>query len=491
MQDKIFYSSSFGFLIGVLLRSFMTINIYIVFLITALSVAVIFFFLLAKNKWAIVAAIFTLTISLGILRFHSADIYAPSSLENTAGKTAELSGRIIDEPQKNETGKRITVLITGELSEAKILLSTDSNTDLKYGDEIKFIGKLEKPENFLTDQGKVFDYIHYLRKDGILYTMNNPKIEIVSRDGGSPMKRTLFSIKEKFTEKIDSIIPSPESLLMGGLILGEKSSLDKNLKESFVKTGTIHIVALSGYNVTIVARGVMGLFAFFFPRGVSVGAGGVAIILFIIMTGGSSTAVRAGIMALTAILAKVLGRPYEAGRALLLAGVVMIILNPLILAFDVSFQLSFIATIAVIFISPRFEKYFLWVTKKFDLRGVVSVTCAAYIFVLPFILYKTGNLSLVALPANILILPIIPFTMLFGFLTGIISFFSHFLALPIGYFTYFMLHYELSIIQFFSSLSFSAYSIPNFPLLITVLMYVHFIYYFFWHDIREFFREID
>ncbi|MEJ0001625.1 MAG: ComEC/Rec2 family competence protein [bacterium] len=105
------------------------------------------------------------------------------------------------------------------------------------------------------------------------------------------------------------------------------------------------------------------------------------------------------------------GRTYDIGRALVLAGVLMILANPMLLAYDVSFQLSFLATVAVVFLSPKIEKYFLWVTPRFGLRDIVSVTVAAYLFVLPFILYEMGNLSLVALPANILVLPFVPVTM--------------------------------------------------------------------------------
>src|SRR6185295_15525305 len=131
-------------------------------------------------------------------------------------------------------------------------------------------------------------------------------------------------------------------------------------------------------------------------------------------------------------------------RALILALVFMILLNPFVLVYDVSFQLSFIATVAVIFLAPRIEKYFMWVTDKFQMRDIVTVTCAAYIFVAPFILYKMGNFSLVALPANILILPFIPFTMMLGFLTGFVGLISYILSVPVGFISYLFLHYELA-----------------------------------------------
>jgi competence protein ComEC len=276
---------------------------------------------------------------------------------------------------------------------------------------------------------------------------------------------------------------------MGGLILGEKSSFSQALRQSFVNTGTIHIVALSWYNVTIVAEWIMKLFSqiSFISLNFSIGIGIFAILLFIIMTGASSTAIRAGVMAVLALVARATGRNYDVARALVLAGVFMVLLNPFLLVFDVSFQLSFIATIAVILLAPKIEKYFLWAPERFELRDIISVTTAAYIFVAPFILYKMGNLSLVALPANILILPFIPFTMMLGFITGFVGLIWYVFAIPFGYISYLFLHYELSVVSFFSNLPFASFSFPNFPLTLTLLIYTYFIYRLFGRDIKKFF----
>lgn len=276
---------------------------------------------------------------------------------------------------------------------------------------------------------------------------------------------------------------------MGGLILGERSAFGADLREDFIRTGTIHIIALSGYNITIVAEWFMKLFTFL-PQNLGIGAGIFAILLFILMTGGSSTAIRAGIMATLALVARATGRNYDVARILVLTGVLMIIFNPFLLVYDVSFQLSFIATVAVIFLAPKIEKYFGWVTKRFGLRDIVSVTVAAYIFVLPFILYKMGNLSLVALPANILVLPLIPLTMALGFFTGFFGLIWSTLALPFGFISYLLLHYELGVISILSNLSFASFSIPNFPLTVTLLIYAYFMYRLFGRNIALFFKTI-
>ncbi|MEK7104462.1 MAG: ComEC/Rec2 family competence protein [Patescibacteria group bacterium] len=491
MQDKIFYAICFGFILGVLLRSFVFVNLYLTILIGVIAFAsILFFAIVSRNNWGIIFGIFILAFSFGIFRFQMVDISAPSVFGSQVSQKVVLSGEIIDEPSITENNQKLTVEIEKNENKTIVLLSANLDEEFKYGNKINFEGKLEKPENFITDQGKEFDYVNYLRKDGIFYVMSYPKIEIVSRGNGNFIKSALFYVKDKFLNKMNLAIREPESLLMGGLILGEKSSFNEALRQSFVDTGTIHIVALSGYNVTIVAEWIMKIFSFSsFPKNLGIGAGIVTILLFVLMTGGSSTAVRAGIMASLALFARVIGRNYDVARALILAGVFMILINPFVLVFDVSFQLSFIATVAVIFFSPKIEKYFLWITPRFKLRDIISVTCAAYVFVLPFILYKMGNLSLVALPANALILPFIPFTMILGFLTGFVGLVSYFFSVPLGLLSQFFLHYELFVINFFSNIPFAALTIPNFPFILTLLIYVYFFYRLFGRSIKNFFTE--
>ena len=279
MRDKIFYLSCLGFTIGVLISSFFFVNLYLILLIGIIFLGLLLFFLLfVKSKWCILFCIFILTISLGIFRFNAVDKPAPYVFESQVGEKVNFSGLIIDEIDKRENNQKLTVelapqgLDLGSLkarpfsAKTKILLSADFEEEFKYGDTINFSGTLEKPQNFYTNTGKLFDYINYLRKDGILYLIKKPTIEIVSHGGGNFIKRGLFSFKDKFLDKINFAIQEPESLLMSGLILGEKSSFDESMRQAFVDTGTIHIVALSGYNVTIVAEWIMKIFSFVMPE---------------------------------------------------------------------------------------------------------------------------------------------------------------------------------------------------------------------------------
>jgi competence protein ComEC len=496
-RDKILYSSIFGFISGVLIRSLWTVGNPFFYFVLFLSfiVLVCYFVISKKAKIVLLVSLFLFSGALGVFRFQlSADNAGDLTLNRLINQKVSLTGIIDDEPSIRENNTALTISLekadvdgTEVKVGEKLLATVSSSEKYAYGDTIRLKGLLALPENFATDQGKTFDYVHYLRKDGIFYVMKSPEVEIVSHNGGSSIKRVLFSAKEKFLEKMNVAIKKPESTLMGGLILGEKSSFSSVLRQSFVNTGTIHIVALSGYNVTIVAEWIMKLLSFL-PRNISFGGGIITIILFVIMTGGASTAIRASVMAILALFARASGRNYDAGRALLLAGVAMVLINPFILVFDVSFQLSFLATIAVIYLAPRVEKYFMWIKWKW-LRDIVAITSAAYIFVMPFILYEMGSFSRVALPANFAVLPFIPVTMILGFITGFAGLISHFLSLLPGMLAYYLLHYELGAVAFFSNLPYSSISISNFPLFLAVLTYAVFLYALFGKKNAEIKRE--
>ena len=478
IRDKIFYLACFGFVLGVLWRSFFRADWHTILFIGILyAFLILFSFVIFKKNWDVFISIFLLAFLFGILRFQMADTPAPEVFETRVGEEISLFGLIADEPVPSENSAKFTFKTTMEEAKTSIVIFAKPDLLYSYGDEIEVSGVLEKSKNFMTDQGLEFDYVNYLRKDDIFYLMHNPKIEILSSGHGSAVKRALFYAKENFVAAIAKAIPEPESALMKGLILGERASFSESLTQAFIATGLIHIVTISGYNVSLVAKWIMEIFGFL-PMSFAVILGIFTIFLFVIMTGAAQTAIRAGIMASLALMARITGRTYDAGRALLLAGVVMIFINPFILAYDVSFQLSYLATVAVIHLSPIAEKYFLRIKWR-HLRDIVASTIAVYIFVLPFILYKIGNLSLVALPANFAVLPIIPITMILGFITGFAGLISPVLSYIPGKIAYTLLYYQIAVIGIFARLPFALVAIPYFPLALVILIYAIFIYNFF------------
>ncbi|HEY4715044.1 MAG TPA: ComEC/Rec2 family competence protein [Candidatus Paceibacterota bacterium] len=391
------------------------------------------------------------------------------------GEEVVIAGIINNDPEKGD--KNIKFVLKSK-DDRRYLVTAELGKEFHYGEKIIVSGKLARPEKFTTDNGREFDYVHYLAKDKVYYLIKYPEIEMIG-EAGNPIKKVLFQIKNSLLDSIEKILVSPESTLLGGLLLGEDAKFTDELNDQFIRTGTIHIVALSGFNVTIVAEAIMKFFKLFLSQIWSISLGIISIILFAIMTGAGSTIIRASIMAILALIARATGRTYAATRALLLAGFFMVILNPMILFYDVSFQLSFIATFGIINLAPRMEKYFKWLPKILDLPSIAATTAAAYIFVLPFLLYKMGVLSLVALPANILILPFIPLTMLFGFIAGLLGLISTYIALPFSFLSHLLLGYELGIIKWFSSFDFAAINIGQFSLVLVVLIYLFYLWIIF------------
>src|SRR3989344_3518376 len=151
MRNRIFYSVCFGFIFGVLWRSFVFVNFYLVILLGVISFALFLFFsLISKNKWGIIVVIFILAFCSGIFRFHLADVSAPdiSKLQiSQCSQNVSLTWKIIDEPSIGENNQKFTVAVQGlALDNTKILVSTNLEQDFRYGDEINFSGKLQKPQ---------------------------------------------------------------------------------------------------------------------------------------------------------------------------------------------------------------------------------------------------------------------------------------------------------------------------------------------------------
>jgi len=402
------------------------------------------------------------------------------SFDNAIDKKVLVEGVISDAPDIRLSSQHLIFTPNGQETDILLILSKD--IDISYGDKIKIKGILEEPENFITTSGKEFNYKRYLANQNIYFIIKNPEINIISNNNGNFLKSFLFKIRNAFVKNINKVILPPESDLAGGLILGVRGGFDVDTRDEFISTGTIHIVALSGYNVTIVAEAVMKILKIFFSQMISIVFGIIVIILFVIMAGASSTAIRAGIMAVIALFARMTGRNYDAGRALFIAALLMISYDPRVLT-DISFELSFLATFGVLFITSKVINWIRFIPIKFGLRELVATTIAATLSVLPILLYSTGILSLVSLPTNFLILPIIPVTMFFSFLIGIFGFISPSLSFLFGFISHLFLSYILFVIHFFASLPIASVVISSFSIIFVIIIYGFLLWWVFKKDI--------
>jgi competence protein ComEC len=408
----------------------------------------------------------------------------------------EALGVVMSEPDERDTSTRFVInlreiIIDGQsvpVTQTTNLIASDQlYSRIQYGDLVRVKGVMNMPENFETDTGREFDYVTYLKKDKIFYQIKKAQLELIEHNHGNPIKRVLFAIKKSFIKNIDSVIPFPESGLASGVVVAGKKGLPEDVEAEFQKTGTLQIVVLSGYNVTIVAEMIMAI-----SRTVSLRLSpilGVAgIMLFVIMAGGSATVVRGGVMAILIILAKQTRRRYSVSRALWFTAGAMLLYNPLMLLHDPSFQLSFLATAGLIYVSPIVEKHLKWIPERFKLREITTSTVAAQITVLPLLIYSTGVISIVSLPANILVTFAVPITMLMCFITGLLGYLSVFLAFPISLFAFVLLRYILQTIHIFSRFPFAEVHIPLLPAWMVSLVYMSysvFLWRFYKNQIHE------
>jgi len=449
----------FGFLTAVLVSSFVFIAPFVSILALFVGIAVLCIEKIlhkVANKEVLFLSLVLISFSLGALRYSIKDFHEPL--------IPSSSGVVIGEPEQKENTTRFVMKAdNGE----KVLVSTDLYSPVKYGDRVKVEGKLQEPGIIDDGTGRSFDYGKFLSKDDIYFTISFAKVEVLSSGEGNWLKQALFGVKNSLISKMKNILAEPESSLLAGLILAGKTAMPKDVLEEFKRAGVIHIVVLSGYNITIIAEFMRAVFR-------SAKFSVLGIIFFVIMTGAQATVVRAAIMVLAVVLAKVLHRDFSAPRALLAAAFLMIIHNPKILVFDPSFQLSFLATCGLIYFVPVIETFLtrIKMPELWGIRTVLATTVATQITVLPFLIYSMGNVSLVSLPANILILLFIPIVMFVGFVATLLSYISYFVALPLSYVTHLILSWILGVSHYLGNLTFATLSISIFPFWVVIIVYM-------------------
>ena len=350
-----------------------------------------------------------------------------------------------------------------------ILVHVPSYPSLRYGDEIVVTGKIIVPPNIVVTPGeRPFDYQAYLAKDGIYYEMSFAKVDIVNRGKGNWLLGKLLDLKQLLMNNIAFVIPEPEASLGGGIVLGTKQSLGKDWIQKFRDSGLAHIVVLSGYNIAVVAS-VIGRMVIFLPFTARLLSSAAGIILFALMVGGGATVLRATLMALVVILARAMGRESDALRILIFVGWLMVLTNPTILLYDVSFQLSFFAALSLVLLAPNLDKYFLFI-KNGVMREILVTTVSTQIYVAPLLLYHMGTFSLVGLVANLFVLPTIPLAM---FLVTLVSIFASIplVGVMLGLPTQFLLAYILHVAQIGAQVHFATIRMSSFGIIALVISY--------------------
>ena len=483
-KSKTFFWLSLSFLFGVIVRSFVSVNISLLWLPTVICLIIIL--LNYRNGLILLLAGVFPAFFFGVWR---AD-YSLRHFQKIPEIQELISSRatVVKNLSSNKYNQKIIASVKKDnfLKAVKkenerfgisdnffrknihLLLIVPLHDKLSPGDKFmlqcspKIIRNKKIVENF--------NYKMYLAKEGVSYICQKPIIADKNTSQTNSLLKPIIILREKMIQKLSLNLPFPESTLAEGLLFGGSKQLPPKLKDAFSETGMTHIVAVSGYNVTIIATYLMafgillGLWrkqAFYLAS--------LGIFIFISMIGFPGSAVRAGIMGILILWAIKNSRLANADNALLLAGNIMLLINPLLLRWDIGFQLSFLATLGIIKTSPLWQKYLLSSAWTAFLKETFFMTVSAQLFVLPIILYNFHSISLISIPANLLILPIIPLTMLFVLLTAFFGLLFAPISMMFSWLAYWLLFYEIKVIEILSkfplaNLTFGDIS-KNFPFL--------------------------
>lgn len=270
-------------------------------------------------------------------------------------------------------------------------------------------------------------------------------IDPTYRDEGS---QALQNLRDSWAQTLDNNLPYPQSAILAGILLGVDKSLPLSLKNDLKATSTIHMIVVSGQNLSILAGILISMAGFIGRKRALILSLGL-IIFYSVLTGLEVPVVRAAIMVTLAYLAQMFGKENLSSWILFLTAGTMLIFNPNWLL-SISFQLSFLATFGVIVVAPILIKRLGKVPRV--LREDLGVTVAAQAMVLPVIAYNFGQLSLFGIVANLLILWSIPFVMVSGFLALGLGIFDSLLGTLVGLVPAILLTYFIYIVEFFAKL---------------------------------------
>ncbi|MCL4258150.1 MAG: ComEC/Rec2 family competence protein [Anaerolineales bacterium] len=358
----------------------------------------------------------------------------------------------------------------------QMLARTSLGERWAYGDYVKLTGRLRTPGDTADDS-----YRLYLARQGVHSLMPFASAQRLAAGGGGGLQAALHTFRARGVDELHRLYPDPVASLLAGILLGDESGISQTLKEDFNDTATRHIVAISGFNISIIAGLALAFFARWFGKRKGLWLAAVCIVVYTLLVGAQASVMRAAIMGLVVLGSQVTGREQHSLNTLAFTAALMALINPLVL-WDVGFQLSFSATLGLLIYAQPLQAWAsaqleqrlpaAWAARiKGPLYEYVLLTLAAQLLTLPLLLHHFGRLSLVALPANILILPLQPAILIFGglsLLAGlVIPVLGQLLALvawPLALLT-------IRIVEWLASPSWAAYQVGVFSMAMVLAYY--------------------
>jgi competence protein ComEC len=349
-----------------------------------------------------------------------------------------------------------------------------SGQEVRYGDRIGATGWLITAGEYDT-----FSYADFLARSGVFSVMSNAAVEVLATGDGNPVYSWLLDLKRRAGIAIANGLPEPQAGLLAGILLGEDRGISPNIVDAFSRVGASHIIAISGFNMSIVSATVMGLFRRArVPDRIAAVFGIGALLIYSIFVGASASVVRAAVMSSLLIIAPLLRRKTYVPTSLAFVALVMSIVNPTIL-YDIGFQLTFFATLGLaLFVEPLSNRFDYLLHRLFRRRIATTlstvlgepivVTLAASVMTLPLIAVYFSRLSLVMLPVNLLVVPVQAVLLLLGLAATIIAMFIPFLGQILFWLVLPLLAWTIDVVRLFARLPFADVEIYADPRLVAL-----------------------
>jgi competence protein ComEC len=388
----------------------------------------------------------------------------------------EIQGMVAEEPDIRDRYCLLTfsaseIIVNGEKEEISgtALIRVPRYPTYHYGDVLKVTGKLETPEPFDD-----FDYKSYLERQGIYSLIYYPGVDVLDRGQGSKPLQWIYSLRERLSASLARALPEPQGSLAQAILLGLRGNIPDSLYEAFSRTGTAHLLAISGLHISIIIAMFLsfGILVFGRRRSIYIWLTLAITWLYALLAGMHPPIIRAATMGSLFLIAEYLGRQRSAIIALAFAAAVMVGVQPHLL-WTVSFQLSFLAMAGLILLYPYFQAW--------GRKGVVSLfgareriaaagniitdglaaSLAAIVAVGPLIAYNFGVVSLVALPGTFFSLPALPFIIVMAALVAFVGLLVSVAAQILGWLAWLFLSYLVFVVQGFDALPHSSLEVSG------------------------------
>lgn len=330
------------------------------------------------------------------------------------------------------------------------LLYYPKNYVLEKGQVISFSSKISQIENF----SETFHYQKFLQTKNIYFQVFVNSVDFISTKELSKIQKIILNTRQNILDIVYNMYPKDEAVFLAGILIGAREDMGEELSWNFNRSGLTHLVAVSGFNITIIIIFLWFLFQFF-PLLIRTILVSFCVIFFVLVVGDNVPVVRAWIMGLVWYFILVTGRKSDSLAILLFTAFLMVLYNPYTLNYDISFHLSFLAVIGLLYFQEFWKKICFFLPSTFAIKESFVLTLSAMTTTLPIMIFSFGQVSIFAPLTNMLVWGVIPFAMLFWFLSLLWDLIRYEIGFVFWFINYFVLKYVVGVANFFGSLDFS------------------------------------